>query len=248
MKNNDISNIIGFVVSIGGLLCYLKDFFAWYLNEDSNIILKLVLMGIATIFGGAIWNLLCKIFNWPYFMGGSGNEPRFGFAFLWGIITLAPVIICAFLLYRKGNLNNLNQLLEWVHSKDILIISIFIVLAGTGASIFYTTPIRKFIEHQQYSYEIQELLIVSIWALTISTIPFLSFLLFKKIYGFNVNIWYLGTGLLYSMVMPIMFVMLFLSFFQYTKIFEQVRGLFAGFGLRLGIYLGLLKILQKSLI
>ena len=122
--------LLGSFVTIGTLV---YTFFTWYLGHQSSPVLATTCAFVAPTIGGLTWNVLCRAKGWPYHMGGSGNEPHGYHAFIWGILTLTPVIFLALLINRKPLLTGWTSLLNWFLSWDALTILLYAALGGLGA-------------------------------------------------------------------------------------------------------------------
>jgi len=144
-------------------------------QEKSTFPVKLGLAIISAALGGLLWNILNRIAGWPFFMGGSANEPVGFTSAIWGFLTLLPVIILAIYVSE-------NQLALFVSfKKRYVLLSVLYSTAGAvGAFVFYSAGIRGLIENYQIGYFPQELIIAFIYALTISILPFMTLLLFHQ--------------------------------------------------------------------
>jgi hypothetical protein len=140
-----------------------------------TVSVKLVLAVLAATLGGLLWNVLNRIAGWPFYMGGSANEPLGTASAIWGFLTLMPVILLV--LSISENRLAFSALLN----KRNVFLSILYAAAGAlGAFVFYNAGIRGAIEKKQIGYFPQELAIAFFFALIIATLPFLTLLLFRQ--------------------------------------------------------------------
>lgn len=130
--------------------------------------LALILSGalFAAVCGGLLWNALNRILGWPYFMG-SGNDALRGLhAFLWGVITIAPVPLPLFLLYRGEE------------RRRLVVPSVmFACVGGLFAFLFFSYGFREAVESTVSSYQLRETIIVVIFAICLSVPPLLTAML-----------------------------------------------------------------------
>jgi len=133
-------------------------------------LLTIVFALLAALLGGLIWNILNHLFDWPFYMGGSGNEPTGILAFIWGITVGVPVIVFALLSLRM-----VKPASTMFTQRDRRLAVVFYSLAaGAAGFIFYNSGFRSFVEGFGYSYGLQEIVIVVVYAALLSILPFLS--------------------------------------------------------------------------
>jgi hypothetical protein len=239
----------GFISSLIGIGAFVYGFFKWFFNQQSTPSLFIICAVSASIIEGLFWNILCKLKGWPYHMGGSGNEPHGFHAFIWGIITICPVIFLALLANRKPYLVNWISFLKWILSTDFLLIILYGVFAGFSAVAFYDLGIRNFIESMHLGYAKQEMTIVLLWSSIISLSAYLSFLLlcfFPKIFFNNIGDIFLPLlQIPFSVILSLLAVLFFLCVAPYVPGSDQLRGLFTGFALRFGLFCGIIVAITK---
>jgi len=127
---------------------------------------------LAALLGGLIWNILNHLFDWAFYMGGSGNEPTGILAFIWGLTAGIPIIVFALLSIRMAK----PQATKIVQCDWRLAVTFYSLATGTAGFIFYNSGFRSFVESFGYSYGLQEIVIVVIYAALLSILPFLSLL------------------------------------------------------------------------
>lgn len=133
-------------------------------------IVTIVFALLSALLGGLIWNLLNHLFDWSFYMGGSGNEPTGVLAFVWGLTAGIPVIVLALLSIRMAKPPSTMPIRrDWR-----LVVTVYSLAAGAAGFIFYNSGFRSFIEGFGYSYGLQEIIIVVVYSAEISILPFLS--------------------------------------------------------------------------
>ena len=125
---------------------------------------------LAAFLGGLIWNILNHLFDWSFYMGGSGNEPMGIPAFLWGLSVGIPVIVFALLSLRIIKAPSA----AFTSCDWRLAIVVYSLATGVAGYIFYNSGFRVFVEGFGYSYGLQETIIVIIYAALLSIFPLLS--------------------------------------------------------------------------
>jgi hypothetical protein len=117
----------------------------------------------AAVCGGILWNVLNRILGWPYFMGSPGEGLRGMPAFVWGLITTAPIPAPLLLLHRKQE-----------RRRMVVPALLFTLLGGLSALAFYSSGLRGIIEGLGLAYGLQESIIVVVFALFLSVPPYAS--------------------------------------------------------------------------
>lgn len=174
--------------------------------------------------GGILWNALNRILEWPYFMDGGNNALRGFHAFLWGGLTTASIPVPLFLQHR------------FQCRRFLLPAVLFTVVASLCALVFYTAGIRGAIEGLSFSYAVQELCIVVLFALCMSGLPLVAAVLtLPRVRSVS--------RLLFILVLPTVAAVVS---FLVTLIIErpvgellQLRGFVVGFALRLAMFISL---------
>ena len=232
-------NFLGIIGSIVTIATFVFLFFRWYFEQHSSPALFLVCAVAAPVIGGLVWNVLCKLKDWPYHMGGSGNEPHGWHAFIWGVITIFPVIFLGVLVGRNLQINNWSLLLKWLVSTDVLLIMLYTIFSGLGAIAFYDSGIRRFIETMKLGYAKQEIAIVLLWSAIMSTTSYLAYLVFISLHNTIRTTVMLSIQIPFAVLLSALAVLLFLCVAPYTQAFDQFRGFAAGFALRFGLFCGI---------
>lgn len=203
------------------------------IKNEHKIIVIIFSAFLAFTMGGGIWNLSNRLFGWSFYMGGSNNEPHGIFSFYWGFITTVPIpLMCLIVSFF-----NIHKSYFW---KSLLFIVIYGIFGGLSAVLFYNLDLRGAIETFSFNYALQEVIIAVVWSIIISLITLLPILLFHKLFIEILN----GRQLILQIPLAIFFTVLFVSItllFPWTgEVRSQIRGLFAGTGLRLGLFIGIL--------
>jgi len=233
------SNFLGIIASIVTIGTFVFLFFRWYFEQHSSPVLFLVCAVAAPVIGGLFWNVLCKLKNWPYHMGGSGNEPHGWHAFTWGIITIFPVVFLGVLVGRKLQIGNWSLLLKWLVSTDLLVIMLYTIFSGFGAIAFYDSGVRPFIEAMDLGYAKQEIAIVLLWSAIISTASYLAYLVLFPLHNTETTTVRLLLQIPFAVLLSALAVLFFLCVAAYTQAFDQLKGFAAGFALRFGLFCGI---------
>jgi hypothetical protein len=241
--------LITFVIQIISYFAIYQYFSAIY-----KPFVLIVFALLSPVIGGIIWNYLCTKNNWSFHMGGEGNEPYGIYAFIWGIVTVFPVILCARLITSDLSFYSRLMLLKWFVSRDFILILIFSLFSGIAAISFYGlkqgSGVRFFFKSSHLEIEHREEIIITIWAAIITLTTTLSIVLFdvfsndfirKRVYLYFM-----------PLILSVLFCMIFIT--AYYGIFapfkldksHQLRGLGAGFCIRFGMFCGLLFVLNKT--
>ncbi len=187
----------------------------------------------AFLTGGFLWNVANILFGWRFHLGGSGNEPYGLSAFAWGAITISPVMFFALIACSKFLSINRGALIKFT-----ALVTFYAILGGAGALFFYSIGWRRYIEPMQLGYGVQELTIAFIWALIIAMVTSLPFLFLGRVFGDILSVRYLSFQILLAILGTLAGVGLSLVIQRPISEVGQLRGLFAGCGLRLGLFSG----------
>jgi hypothetical protein len=234
--------IVGIVSEVVGL-------FSIYAAVKRYRAITIVVLSVtAPILGGAIWLYLCKVNDWPFYLGGSHNEPYGIFAAIWGVVTLLPVIFSVKLVTSEYEINNIASVGCWFISAECLLVVLYVFLAGICALLFYGIEneygVRAFISSFGMSYENKELTIIALWGFVISIFPTLALVLLRGTYSPNLS-WPQALTYVLPALLAVVACLLALSgyfaIYDYTNLDQkaQIRGLIAGFVLRFSIFWGL---------
>lgn len=167
-----------------GLWSEVIGFFSLYYGFRGNRPLLLFLFSVlAPLAGALVWNRLCKRNRWPFFTGGVGGEPYGAYAFLWGMVTMFPLIFAVQLLITAQPLNSILAVLGWLASREFALVLCYAAFAGLAAVLFYGfRPGRSLGARMgavgRMHVETRDLLMVCLWALMLSALPTLSVSLF----------------------------------------------------------------------
>jgi hypothetical protein len=176
-----------FLTALIGIWSQVIGFFSLYYGFRGNRTLLLFLFSVLSpLVGVLVWNRLCKRNRWPFFTGGL-DEPYGPFAFLWGLITIFPIIFCVQLLATSHPLNSIHAVLTWFGSKEMALILTYSLCAGIAAVLYYGfRPGRSLrmrlsggaVQRGSIHFETFDLLMIAVWALLLSGLPTLSMSLF----------------------------------------------------------------------
>jgi hypothetical protein len=238
--------LLDIIISVSTVCVAVYNFFKWLFRKQSSRWLVVIFAAAATTVGGILWNLLCHVMvrmghcEWHYYMGGSGNEPHGMHAFIWGSLTLTPVALFAILFTQREKIPDWPAVLNWLGAKYLLCISLYGVLGGLGAHLFYDFGLRPGIEAAKLGGDLQELIIVVLWAGILSAATYLAFpgswlVLRKPDMPFRSML-----QIPFAVFLSFFAILFFLSVFDFTPMFDMLRGLAAGCALRFGLYCGLI--------
>jgi hypothetical protein len=210
---------------------------------------KIIIPCLAAIFiGGVLWSMLNILLRWAFFLGGSGNEPSGFTAFLWGFVTLLPIVICVLWAGYQYISSDETSFLSWVIAtmsyndklfrKWITATILYAICGGIGAFIFYSFGFRVAVESLGLGYAGQELIIVLIWSFLIALSTYLPLLILQHIYNEIISIRYLAYQIPLTMAGAFVFVLISLIINLPEEQVNQLRGFLAGVGLRAGLFLG----------
>jgi hypothetical protein len=187
---------------------------------------------LALVSGGFVWNVINRLFGWTFYMAGGLHGV---YALLWGFITIMPLVFFTIL----GSFSS-KRISKNVFFKLISISFLYSIFAGNGAIIFYDLPFREYFEHLHISYLSREICIVTIWSILISTVSafFISLVINDSKHLINPTLIYFQIPL--TCLMSIIGVMLSSVFQLDVSTQVQIRGLFAAFGFRIGLMIGLI--------
>lgn len=172
-----------FATAMVGVWSEIIGFFSLYYGFRHNRPLLLFLFSaLAPLVGVLVWNRLCKRNRWPYFTGGAEGEPFGAYAFIWGVVTMFPIIFCVQLLTSAHALNSILSVLQWGVSREFALILSYSFFAGLAAVLFYGMrpgrSLRARLGAGAMRLETFDLVVVGVWALVLSSIPTLSVSLF----------------------------------------------------------------------
>ena len=220
-----------------GLWSELIGFFSLYYGFRGNRPLLLFVFSVlAPLAGALVWNRLCKRNRWPFFTGGVGSEPYGAYAFLWGMVTMFPIIFGVQLLVTAQPLNSILSVLAWFASREFALILGYAGFAGLAAVLFYGFRQGRSLGARmggigRMQVETRDLLMVCLWALVLSALPTLSVSLFAP--GQSPRAALAGNALGYAapVSMALLACLLMVSGYFYFSDYRRLdpKGMFKGF-------------------
>lgn len=206
------------------------------------LLLVFICAALGAVMGGFLWNVLNVLLRVSFHLGGSGNEPHGFYAFLWGALSVLPVILFAFIACYKYLAPRPSMFV-----KLCAAIALYGLFGGLGAMFFYDSQIRSMIEARHLGYGAQELYIVTVWSLIISLATSLALLIMSRFLTAVFHMQYLVVHILLPIICAILAVLVSLFVSLSEDQVAQLRGFFAAVALRLGLFLGIvLSIALKS--
>jgi len=207
----------------------------------------------ATFAGGWVWEHLCKVSGWPFNLGGGlHSEPYGGYAFVWGAITLLPVI--AMVRFFSSEIAPLNRwrVVLWLFSSEMGLVVAYSLAAGAAAVIFYgwqpAYSVRTAVASLRLSFEHCEMLIILIWAFVIGGLPGIAVRLaggrhsVKNIYADC------GVPALLAAATCLSSLLIYFNAIDYQKLDPagKLRGLIAGGVVRFAVFWGLWLVIDEK--
>jgi len=132
---------------------------------------------LSILVGGFSWNILNILLGWKFYLGGSGNEPHGLSAFVWGVVTVFPIISFALIACIKYLSKK-----ERIFLKSSTLVLLYTILGGCGGILFYDLGIRKTIELMQMDYGVQEISIVVLWSFILAATTSIPFLILDRFF------------------------------------------------------------------
>lgn len=224
------------VTALVGLWTEVIGFFSLYYGFRGNRPLLLFLFSVlAPLVGVLVWNRLCKRNKWPFFTGGMGNEPYGIYAFVWGMVTMFPIIFGVQLLTTARSLNSILAVMGWFASREFALILSYSACAGLAAVIFYGfrqgRSLGTRLAGPALHVETRDLLMICVWALVLSSLPTLSVSLFVP--GMSPRAALAGNIIGYAtpVSMALLACVLILSGYFYFSDYRRLdpKGMFKGF-------------------
>lgn len=164
-----------FATTLVGAASQVVGFFSIYYGLRKNGILLLFLFSVlAPIAGGVVWNRICKRNGWTFFTGGQGREPYGIYAFIWGFVTMLPIIFCVQILDTRHVLGSKLSVFSWFFSRDFGLILAYSFFCGLAAVLLFGFRKGRSLRERltgRADFETLELLLVVIWAVVMSAIP-----------------------------------------------------------------------------
>jgi hypothetical protein len=233
-----------------GVSSEIVGFFSLYWGFRSHHTLLLFLFSILSpIAGGAVWNRLCKRNKWPFFTGGPGNEPYGIYAFIWGFVTMLPIIFTVQILTSNFRLNSVISVLTWFFSQEFALILSYAFFSGIAAVVFFgirkNKSLRSRLMNRTTEFETAELVIVGVWAVFLSTIPTFSISLFANPHTPRLSLSADALGYIAPVSISLVVCLLLLSSYFYFSDYKRhdpkgmFKGVLAEFGLRCSVFWGL---------
>lgn len=168
-----------FVSTFFGVWSEIIGFFSLYYGLRNNRLpLLLISSLLAPLAGGFVWNRLCARNHWAFFTGGAGREPYGLYAFIWGFVTMLPIIFSVQILDSTWVLNNKLSVMGWFFSREFALILSNAFFSGLAALVFFGMKpghsVRARLGRRALAFETTELVLVVVWAAVLSVIPTLS--------------------------------------------------------------------------
>ncbi len=239
--------------SISGVLFVAAGAFL-YIQKAPALIRQLCWITIsvlAAVAGGWFWEHLCKLSNWPFNLGGPHNEPYGGYAFVWGAITLLPVI--ALVRFFSSEIAPLSRwrVLHWLVSKEMGLVVAYSLTAGAAAVIFYgwrpAYGVRTAISSLGLPFEESEMLIILAWAFVVGCLPGVAVRLAGGKHSVK-NIYVVcGVPALLAAAVCLPALLVYFNAIAYQTVDPQakLRGLIAGAAFRFAVFWGLWLIVDE---
>jgi hypothetical protein len=220
---------------------------------------QLVALGgfAGAIVGGLAWNALCAAHRraGPAWSGLGGLHEPYGWpAFVWGAVTGFPVILGATLVARDRTFPTVHSVLLWLISPEFATVTAYTVVYGLSAIVYYgLSPaghIRPKLQTSRYRPHTQETLLAAIWSGLLGLIP--STVVWTAALLAHRPLSRLSPLLaLAPTVLGVLFTVIAVEVYYGGKFYRhdhdtgrQIRGIIAGLALRIGIYAGLVLILD----
>ena len=186
----------------------------------------------AAFLGGVLWNGAGRLLGVSHSLGGSGHEPHNAAAFLWGFLTLLPVGalgLRSYSYYARVQIS----VAHW-----FLFSLVYGLFGGLGGAVFYDSGARKFIEDYHFGLVTQELIVAAIWSFVISMLTTVGALFWHRLFPRPRATFYVILQSGFAIPLTLLFVIAFYALSAPGE--EAVRGIAAGFGLRVGLLWGLI--------
>jgi len=117
----------------------------------------------AAVVGGIVWNALNRLLGWPYYMGSAGDALRGWHAFVWGLVTTAPVAAPLFFFGPAA-----------ARTRRVVPAILFTLVGAASAPLFYAIGVREAIEGLGFGYAMRESIVVVVYALVLAVPPHLA--------------------------------------------------------------------------
>jgi hypothetical protein len=233
-----------------GICSEILGFFSLYYGLRDNRLLLLVLSSIlAPIAGGVVWNRLCARNHWTFFTGGAGREPYGPYAFLWGFVTMLPIIFSVQILDSNYVLNNKLAVAGWFFSREFGLILSYSFFSGVAAMFIFGfragRSLRTRLARRSLQFETLELMLVAIWTIVFATIPTLSMGLFADARMPRLQLSLHSIGYLAPVLLSLVACLLLLSGYFHFADYKRLdpKGMFktvlTEFGFRFSFFWGL---------
>lgn len=204
------------------------------IKEPSRVvsIANIIFAILAGVTGGLLWNIVNNIFSWTYFMGGSGSEPYGLTAFIWGVVSMSPIVIFAVISLWKES-----SVICFKEFKKISLILFYSAAAGVGGLVFYNSGFRNFIESLNIGFGLQEIIIVFVYSLVLSFFPVLAVLLLMRLPKMK-TLSFFGLEF-FSAILCMLAVAITVVINRPESEIAQLRGFLVGFVLKLTMFISI---------
>jgi hypothetical protein len=116
---------------------------------------------------------------------------------------------------------------------------LYTIFGGIGAVIFYDSGFRNFVVEQNLGYGTQELIIVLVWAFLISSLASLPVLILNRVFRDVLELRAVLFQIPFCILLSFLAVVVSLFIQMPEAQAAGVRGVLAGLGLRLGLFVGM---------
>lgn len=202
---------------------------------------------LSPIAGGLAWHLLNRINGWPFYLGGPINEPYGLYAVVWGGTTILPVALAVTLATTKADLNSISAIAQWFVSREFGMVLVCSALAGAFSMLLYG-PTRKLgartlISGLGWRHERTEQAMIVLWAVALAGAPALAVLILggpSSVPRSMPHLLLYTAPAVVASILCLLALAAYFGFYDYLNLDKkaQIRGLIAGYVVRLGLFWG----------
>jgi hypothetical protein len=225
--NQALDKIISVIKNENSRLDSFIHYCSHKLSEKENLMWffgGIIIVNLGVLF----WHFFSRVVDWDILIPLKGFWPP-----VWGVGSNWSIIVTIYLIirWRFGKLRFTP--IKW--GSTILF---FLLLASLSATIFYNSGIDELLESSKLPVRAIELFSTTAWSLILSTITISPFVVFCN--NFNINNVFYRKFLLWTIITTFFFAILFLvAYFIFHLPDDKIRGIFAGVGMRCGMFFGL---------